>query len=867
MSSPAPPEKRVGGKQRLLLRIERFSRNHYKLVFLMAALAVVAAIFLGSRLKLESDVLELFPEGNRNVTAFKEALRDFGSVDYLIVLLEAGEDEGPDELEDFADLFVERLEQDTELIEIVEYRFRPDERFLELFYENALLFLAPERLPELAEKLSDPAIRQQIRENRQSLASPTSSLTEGVMVSDPLGLMPFFVNRLAGNRGAFKVDLSDGYYLSRDGQNLLMLVKPTGHSQDLDFDERLMAFVRRSAEETRAELQQELTEYDEGTLGVTVHYTGNYAIALDESALIKQDIKFNLFFSLFAVSALYWLCYRRFAALLYSSVPLAVGQALTFVVLFFVLGKINASSSAFTALLMGLGTDFTIVMYARYVEERRAGKNLVQATEAMVGETGLGVFTGAITSAGTFYAMCISRFRGLWDLGFLIGTGILLCAVAILFLLPAMITWNEGVRRRKVDSVRKLHLQSFGLEYLIPFSARHRWLVIAVVAALTAGLGYMANQLEFDDSVRSLRSNRSDAYRVQEKIGEKFGAQLSYMMAVVYGKSTEEAIELAGQIEQRLQHYIDTDVIGSHDSVLTYLPAEADQRRVMRALDEGKQGPFDPQRIRRTFVRALEANGFRIEAFDDYLARMEQFLTPQRPLTLDDLQEKGLGRLLDRYVKKDDQGVRIVTYLFPTDVRWKRRPPPGLIAALTQGDERIVVTGTNVIGRELREIFPRDARYGVMLGLAIVFVLLVLDFRSLRLTLIALAQLISGVVMMLGLVKLMGMQLNYANAFVATMILGVGIDYSIHLVHRMSWSGGRIDSGLLETGKAVVLAALTNIAGFGTLAFGNYPALRSFGTVAVCGSLTCLFTSLTLVPALMAKRKGDNAKPPPPPAA
>jgi len=49
-----------------------------------------------------------------------------------------------------------------------------------------------------------------------------------------------------------------------------------------------------------------------------------------------------------------------------------------------------------------------------------------------------------------------------------------------------------------------------------------------------------------------------------------------------------------------------------------------------------------------------------------------------------------------------------------------------------------------------------------------------------------------------------------------------------------------------------VMAALTNMAGFGTLTLGNYPALKSFGLVALIGSITCLFTSLTLVPALMA---------------
>jgi hypothetical protein len=121
------------------------------------------------------------------------------------------------------------------------------------------------------------------------------------------------------------------------------------------------------------------------------------------------------------------------------------------------------------------------------------------------------------------------------------------------------------------------------------------------------------------------------------------------------------------------------------------------------------------------------------------------------------------------------------------------------------------------------------------------------------LTAIALAQLVSGVLLMLGGMKLLGMHINYANSFVATMIMGVGIDYAIHLVHRLQRNGGVVDEGVIETGKGVALAAATNVAGFGTLAFGNYPAMRSVGIVALIGSLTCLLTALTLVPALMAR--------------
>src|SRR5262245_45920890 len=109
MSNPSSGEPHVGRKQRILLRIERFSRERWRLVFLGALIVFVACSWLGSRIKLESDVLNLIPRGNRQVDTFRQALHDFGSIDYLIVLLEAGKDEGPDELEDFADALADKL--------------------------------------------------------------------------------------------------------------------------------------------------------------------------------------------------------------------------------------------------------------------------------------------------------------------------------------------------------------------------------------------------------------------------------------------------------------------------------------------------------------------------------------------------------------------------------------------------------------------------------------------------------------------------------------------------------------------------------------------------------------------------------------
>lgn len=848
MTSDRP---RASRKQRLLLRIEAFSRRRYLLVLLVSLAVLVGASWLGSSIKLESDVLKLIPKGNRKVDTFREALHDFGSIDYLLVLLEAREGADPGALEETADVFADRLGARPDLVESVEYRFQPDAKFLDLFSRNALLFLPPEELPEIAAKLTDEAILEQIRENRLALASPAAPLAEELVLRDPLGLMPIFVKRLLSHRGALKFDLSSGYYLSEDGRFLILLVKPARPSQDLDFSRELLAAARSDAEATLAELFEE----SPGGRPVTFGFTGNPAILVEEAGLLRRTVQINIIASFFAVTGLYWLCYRRFAALLYSGYPLMVGQAATFAVALFALGSLNSASAALPALLMGLGTDFTIVMYARYVEERRNGASLARATELMVGEGGLGVFTGAITSAATFYALCISGFRGLKDLGFLIGTGILLCGVAIVYLLPAMIVWNEEARPRKTDSVKKLHLQSFGLEHLLGFSTRHRTAVLIAIAAAAAAGVWLAPRLTFDDTINALRSNETESFRVQHEIAERFGASLSYMMAIAEAPEVDEAVTRTQRIHERLEPFLEDGTIGRYESILEYVPPKNEQERVIAALGNGERRAFDPSRVRAAIQRGLDESGFRTEPFQDYLGRLEAFLRPERPIGLDDLEGQGLGRIVDRYVHRDGGRVRIVTYLYPTDPRWKRQAPPGLVEAVTGDDPGIVVTGTNVVSQELRAVFVRDAIQAVVLGLILVALLLWIDFRSVRLTAIALVQLVAGVLMMLAAMHLFGIHINYANSFVATMIMGVGIDYSIHLIHRLHLNGGRLDEGVLETGKGVVLAALTNVAGFGTLMLGNYPAMRSVGIVALIGSATCLLTALTIVPALMARRQ------------
>ena len=158
MSSAPSSRPPLGSRHRFLLGLEKLSRRHYAAVFLVALIVASTGAWLGSRLEVDSDILSLIPAGNSQVDSFKAAVSDFGSISYLVILLEAGEGAGPDELEDFSDLLTERLLALEGFVERVEHKLDPGADFLDLFYDNALLYIQPERLPELEGKLTDAAI-------------------------------------------------------------------------------------------------------------------------------------------------------------------------------------------------------------------------------------------------------------------------------------------------------------------------------------------------------------------------------------------------------------------------------------------------------------------------------------------------------------------------------------------------------------------------------------------------------------------------------------------------------------------------------------------------------------------------------------
>jgi hypothetical protein len=214
-----------------------------------------------------------------------------------------------------------------------------------------------------------------------------------------------------------------------------------------------------------------------------------------------------------------------------------------------------------------------------------------------------------------------------------------------------------------------------------------------------------------------------------------------------------------------------------------------------------------------------------------------------------------IGHLMERYFwEAEGQGASTLIYCYPPAGKWRRAVPPPVLEAVAEAPGA-VLSSPVLVSLELKRIVWRDALLAALLGLALVFTLMLAGFGSWKRTVLGLLPLALGMIWMAGGLVLLGLPVNFMNIFVFTMIIGIGVDYGIHLTHR--WGDTGADPGpLAATSRAILAASLTTIIGFGSLALSHSPGLRSMGAAAILGAAATALVSITLLPALMAWKTG-----------
>ncbi len=545
---------------------------------------------------------------------------------------------------------------------------------------------------------------------------------------------------------------------------------------------------------------------------------GAYRHNVEDVKGIRTDLLWTSGASALLVLLVIGVSFRSARSTIIVFTPLLIANLVNLALVYVFVESLNTYTSFGAAILFGLGIDFAVHLVGRYREERLSGRETQEAIERAWDRVGPPCTTAALTSAAGFLALAVAEFRGFAQLGTLLAAGLLICLVVMLIALPLLLSW--------LDTQPKLLL---GVQEPRPTSSRSTYslaptgLMIAVlVTALLGGLTLPRMQFEYD--ISSLRRDGLAYNELSET--EQALARESYAPVVASVDTREELADL----QRRADELIESDKlphVARAVSIESILPSDQAQRiealRELIGMLEHPNRRYIPPQIMRHLL-SLEGRDVQPLALED---------VPQSVRTVLGAGGHGSWRLM----------------MVPKGNMWDVREASELTDEIYEGFGEQEVAGEYLSVTAMFRLALHDMPLVAGLALMLVTVLAFIDLRKVHWVAGAVGTLVAGMIWAGAAVHGAGVRFNLINIAGIPILLGIGVDVVIHLLHRLAEEGpGGVRRALGTTGVAATISTLTTVFSFCSLLLAGNRGVRSLGIMVVLGLTTVFLASAALLP-------------------
>ncbi|MCF6336160.1 MAG: MMPL family transporter, partial [Spirochaetales bacterium] len=156
-------------------------------------------------------------------------------------------------------------------------------------------------------------------------------------------------------------------------------------------------------------------------------------------------------------------------------------------------------------------------------------------------------------------------------------------------------------------------------------------------------------------------------------------------------------------------------------------------------------------------------------------------------------------------------------------------------------------------------------RRASLFAVIVVFLILVADFRNIKLAIITMLPLLGSFITLFGIMAVTGIKFDFINIIVVPLLIGIGIDDAVHINHRYLREGkGRMNVVIAMTGTALLMTTLTTVFGFASFIPSIMRAMRSTGIFLSLSMAIAFLNSVLFHPAVLiivTEKLGWNIKP------
>lgn len=544
-----------------------------------------------------------------------------------------------------------------------------------------------------------------------------------------------------------------------------------------------------------------------------------YSISVD----IKKDIVYLLPLAIFLMLFMLFLSFREWKGVVIPLVIVIMSIALSFGLMAFLGWQISLITILLPIMLIAIANDYGIHMIALYQEiaQKEKALSMLDICKRIYKDLKLPILITGLTTIGGILGLLTHSMIPAAQLGVLAAFGVGFALLLSIWFLPAWLSYYKPKTNAIASKNNKIHLLQSWLNAFSRTVTTHpkRVVIITAILAIVSIAGMML--IKVDTNIEGYFLGKSKVRKSIEITNEKFGG--TQFVSVMFTGDVLDP-DLLHRMEKYQQELKDDPAVGTISSPVTlikelskgiYTKDEAGYNQIPESADEVYQS---------LEMFAMAGNEETVGQFVDYDYKNSRIL-----ISLKD--------------GSNSEGKRILNKLHE----------------MTDNDPNVkLITGPVFTKIELADLVVDGQIKSLIFALLVVFVLLSIIFKSIKAGILSSIPLTIAIFILFGLMGYFGIALDIATALLSSIMIGVGIDYTIHFLWRFK-KERRLGHDhkeaahitLTTTGRGIIFNALSVVIGFLALTLSNFAPLRFFGALVVISITTCLLSALIVIPSLI----------------
>ncbi|MDA0811007.1 MAG: MMPL family transporter [Verrucomicrobia bacterium] len=682
-----------------------------------------------------------------------------------------------------------------------------------------------EQMERLIERLESGASSQLFEDNLRSLENAVTAddLAQAGFGYDPLGLLHL--------PGQDNVRFEEGnsnriQFATDDGTLRVVLIEAAGNNM-YDY-QRTSAWAERIR--TAVNAWHKTSPYKDS---IAVEVTGRAPYISEVSLAMVSEMNSSIFVTAGIILALFWGMYRRILPLVYLMVALFITFVVTLGIGSLLFSELSALSVGFSAILIGLAVDYGFVIFQESLKDKNTCSRDLRRRMFHP------IVWAALTTVVVFLSLNLSCLPGAAQLGTMVAIGITVGATTMLLLFTWLIC--RFCRRPPADA------PAIGSESITdaPWPGR-RWIALVTGTFIVLSITVLTiNGLPaISKSPEAVRPKSSKIWKGYQEVIERLSDQADSIMVIAAGADQTVVAERLHWIEREVTEmkregfavdkWLLPTALWPHPERLSANIANAQTLSAMkdRLNEEAIAASFDETSMRFT-NEVLDSWATFAKAGDQAFPTnaVSQWIT-DKVFSFEGSELAAAGSIHLTKGCTDDQAEKII----------KR---------LTAGDlgnvNGIYLASWEHLSPAIGRLIEHDFYHTILPITGVIVLMLWMVYRDVRGALLSLTTLLVSGLLHLTFMSLLGAEWNIINIVAIPLLLGAGIDYSIHMQLAIRRSGNA-RMAQHNLGRALLLCGVSTAVGFGSLIFSSNTGLSTLGLVCAVGILTTMLVSVFLLP-------------------